>query len=299
MTQDIELGTPALCRLQLGVELRRLRCDAGLKSGQVAKRLRWSPSKLTRLEYGDNAIVEPEDAAMLCGLYKADTETRSLLVDYAWVTKTKQDRWTSTGEHPAVRPTIAAFVGLEASAAARREYEADYVPGLLQTEAYARAIHQTASKPYSPEEIELRVATRMSRQAVLYRAEAPLELFVILNESVLRRRAGDSAVTREQLEHIAEVSTLRNVLVQVMPFGLGVHLGMTGSFTIMRFGRSSVTRPIVYMENMAANWVVAQESIVDSYEHAFSELQVRAPGPQEAKKDDPRGNRGGLIRGYQ
>ncbi|MFE3201830.1 helix-turn-helix domain-containing protein [Embleya sp. NPDC059237] len=283
MTQDIELGTPALCRLQLGAELRRLRGEAALKSSQVAKRLLWSPSKLTRLEYGDNVIAEPEDVAMLCDVYKADAETRSLLIDYATVTKTKQNRWTSIGERPAVRPAIHAFVGLEASAAVVRTYQSDYVPGLLQTEAYARAIHQTASRSYSSEEIEVRVAARVARQAVLHRAEAPLELFVILSETVLRRRAGDSTVTREQLEHLADLATMRNVQVQVMPFGAGFHLGMNGPFAIFRFARTSLSRPIVYLENLAAGWVVTDDGIVDSYEHTFSELRALAPGPQESR----------------
>lgn len=243
----------------------------------------WSPSKVTRLEYGDNVVVEPDDAAMLCGLYKADAATRSLLIDYSLVTKTKQDRWASAWEHPTVQPTVHAFLGLEASATVVRDYESDYVPGLLQTEAYARAIHRTELRNYSSEEIELRVAARIARQAVLYRAEAPLELFVILSESVLRRRGGDSTVTAEQLKHIAEVSTLRNVHVQVVPFSLGIHIGMSGPFTILRFARASLARPIVYLESMAASWVAARDGIVDTYEQNFRELQVLAPGPQEAR----------------
>ncbi|OPC79194.1 transcriptional regulator [Embleya scabrispora] len=283
MMEDIESATPALCRLQLGAELRRLRREAGLKSSQVAKRLLWSPSKVTRLEYGDNVVVEPDDTAMLCGLYKADAETRSLLIDYATVTRTKQDRWASTGAHPSVGPTVHAFLGLEASATVVRDYESDYVPGLLQTEAYARAIHRTELRNYSSEEIEMRVAARMARQAALYRAEGPLELFVILSESVLRRRGGDSTVTVEQLKHIAEISTMRNVHVQVVPFSLGIHIGMSGPFTIIRFARASLAKPIVYLESMAASWVVARDSTIDTYEHNFRELQVLAPGPQEAR----------------
>ncbi|MGC0416129.1 helix-turn-helix domain-containing protein [Embleya sp. AB8] len=284
MIEDIESATPALCRLQLGAEMRRLRHEAGLKSSQVAKRLLWSPSKVTRVEYGDNSVVDPEDATMLCDLFGADAETRRLLIDYAMVTKTKQDRWASAGEHPAVRPTLHAFIGLEASAAVVRCYASDHVPGLLQTEAYARATHRAAPTKSSTEAIEQGVAARMARKEVLHREEAPLELLVILNESVLHRHAGGPAVAREQLEHIADVSTLDNVRVQVMPFSLGIHTGMNGPFTIIRFARASASRPIVYLENMASNWVVAQESIIDNYEHIFGELQALAPSPQEARK---------------
>ncbi|OPC79214.1 transcriptional regulator [Embleya scabrispora] len=284
MIEDIESATPALCRLQLGAELRRLRHRADLKSSQVAKRLLWSPSKVTRLEYGDNVVVEPEDAVMLCELYRADPATRTLLRDYAVVTKTKEDRWASGGDDALVRPTLHAFIGLEASAVALRCYASDYVPGLLQTEAYARATHKAVPGMFSTEEIEARVATRMARKEVLHRAEAPLDLRVILSESVLLRHAGGSAVARKQLEHIAEVSTLDNVQVQVLPFSLGIHAGMSGPFTLIRFAKNSTLRPIVYLENMAASWVVGQATVIDGYERAFSDLQALAPGPQEARE---------------
>ncbi|MFE2873379.1 helix-turn-helix domain-containing protein [Embleya sp. NPDC059259] len=283
MIEDIESATPALCRLQLGAELRRLRHRADLKSSQVARRLRWSPSKVTRVEHGDNAVVEPDDAVMLCDLYGADPATRSLLHDYAVVTKTKQNRWESPGNQPTVQPTLHAFIGLERSAAAVRCYASEYVPGLLQTAAYARETHRSAPRKFSGEEIDLQVTTRMARQAVLHREESPLELFAILNEAVLRRHAGDSAVTREQLQHLANISTLENVQVQVVPFSLGFHAGMNGPFTIFRFARASPSRPIVYLENMAANWVVAHEAVIDGYERAFSDLQVLAPSSREAR----------------
>ncbi|MEU0940886.1 helix-turn-helix transcriptional regulator [Embleya sp. NPDC005971] len=282
MIEDIESATPALCRLQLGAELRRLRHRADLKSSQVARRLRWSPSKVTRVEYGDNAVVEPDDAVMLCDLYGADPATRSLLHDFAVVTKTKQNRWQSSGDHPAVQPTLHTFVELERAAVALRCYASKYVPGLLQTAAYARETHRTAVSRFSADEIELRVATRLSRQVALHREDAPLELFVILNEGVLRRTA-DSAMTREQLRHLASMSTLDNVQVQVIPFAAGFHTGMNGPFTIFRFAKTSAARPIVYLENLAASWVIAQETVIENYERAFSELQALAPGPREAR----------------
>ncbi|MGC0416104.1 helix-turn-helix domain-containing protein [Embleya sp. AB8] len=283
MTDDIEPATPALCRLQLGAELRRLRRRAELKSSQVAKRLLWSPSKLTRLEQGDNVVVEPDDTTSLCDLYGADPETRSLLNDYATVTKSKQDEWRSPRAQPAIGPTLHAFIGLEAAATTRRAYASECVPGLLQTQAYTREIHRVSPIRLGSDEIDLHVATRMARQEALHRADEPPQLLFILNESVLRRRVGDPAVAREQLEHIADISTLHNVRVQVVPFTVRFHVGMICSFDILRFAKAAASRPIVHLETMASAWVVGRESAVDAYERAFQDLQALAPSPEETR----------------
>ncbi|MFE2872753.1 helix-turn-helix domain-containing protein [Embleya sp. NPDC059259] len=282
MMEDIESATPALCRLQLGAELRRLRRDAGLKSGQVAKRLLWSPSKLTRLESGDNVVVEPDDTAALCALYGADPDTRSLLNTYATVTKTKQDRWDEPRDQPSVRPGLHAFIGIEASAASVRVYASEYVPGLLQTATYARETHRAAPMRFSSEEIEVRVAARTARQGLLLREEKPLESYFILNESLLRRRAMGREATREQLRHIAEVSTLHNVRVQVLPYSAGLHNSMACSFSLFRFTKVSASEPIVYLENMPSRALIGYASVVDEYERAFSDLLGLSLSPHDS-----------------
>jgi hypothetical protein len=276
MSDDIESATPALCRRYLGMELRKLRHTAGLTAGQVAGETTWSPPKVTRMETGASP-VEPMDVRILCQLYGADAETTSRLENYAFVTKTKKDWWQTPEYRPAIRPGFEAFIGLEATAAQTQEYSSEYVPGLLQTEEYARAIYQPAHPGASTEEIDRRVAVRINRQGVLTRGLDPLKLSVILNEAVLRRVVGSPSVMRNQLTHMAKVARLPTVKLQVVPFGAGVHPGMDGPFIVLRFSDQAM-KPIVYLENMVSAGVISKADSVEKYEEAFSDLRAAALG---------------------
>lgn len=281
MITDIESATPALCRLQLGSELRELRLKAGLTSRQVTRKLLWSPSKLTRLETGENASVETADVMALCQIYAADPETTEVLKGYAAVTKTRRDWWQSPQYRPVISPGFKAHLGLEATASAVQNYEAEYVPGLLQTEDYVRVIHQRAHQGLSTEDIDRLVEVRMTRQEVLRRTP-PLKLMAIINESVLHRQIGGPKIMRAQLAHIVEAATAPNVRVQVVPFKLGRHPGMNGAFTIFQFRDRVALKPITYFENLADGWVSRREADVERHEEAFTDLQAMAPGPQES-----------------
>lgn len=283
MIEDVGSAAPALCRLQLAVELRALREGAGLTASEVAKRLVVSPSKINRLEAGENGVVEPADVIALCEIYGANREQRATLVGYATVTKTKKDWWQEREYAPVIPPSFKAYLGQEATASALHNYESEYVPGLLQTEAYIRALHRRAHEGLPQEEIDRLVAVRVTRQEVLYRKDSPLRLIAIINEAVLRRRVGSADVMREQLEHVAQVaSSLANVRVQVVPFEAGEHPGMNGAFTILQFRERDPFNPIVYLENLADAWVVRKQADVDRYEEAFTDLQAFAPGHPES-----------------
>jgi transcriptional regulator with XRE-family HTH domain len=285
MITDVEAATPALCRLQLGSELRQLRLAAGLKGSQVVKKLIWSPSKLTRLETGENTYVEAADVMALCEIYGVDLETRSVLLGYAAVTKTKRDWWLTPEYRPVIRPGFKAFLDLEATAVALHNYEAEFVPGLLQTEAYVRVIHQRAHQGLPAEEIDRLVAIRTRRQEVLTRATSPLKYTAIFGEAVLRRRVGEPPVMRDQLAHIVDVVESRpNVRVQVVPFRVGAHPGMNGSFFVLQFPDKLSLKPMVYLEGLVDAWVKRSETDVERYSDAFSDLQALAAGPQESLK---------------
>ncbi|MER5499792.1 helix-turn-helix transcriptional regulator [Streptomyces sp. NPDC002561] len=279
MITDVESATPALCRLQLGRELRQLRHEAGLTSTQVVRTLICSPSKLTRLETGDNSVVEAVDVMALCEIYGADPEKRALLLGYAAVTKTKRDWWQSPEYRPAIPPTFKAYLGLEATAAAVCNYESEFVPGLLQTEDYVRAIYQGASERLSADEIDRLVDVRMTRQEALRRESAPLKFAAVVNEAVLRRKVGSSAVMRAQMEHLAEVAQRPSVRVQVVPFKAGVHPGMNGAFTLFRLGDAE---SIAYLEYLGGASVTRKRADVSLYEEAFNDLQILAVGPEES-----------------
>ncbi|MFF2009255.1 helix-turn-helix domain-containing protein [Streptomyces sp. NPDC058195] len=279
MITDVESATPALCRLQLGRELRQLRQEAGLTSTQVVRTLLCSPSKLTRLETGENSVVEAVDVMALCEIYGANPEKRALLMGYAAVTKTKRDWWQSPEYRLAIAPTFKAYLGLEATASALHTYEGEFVPGLLQTEAYVRAIYQREHERLSIDEIDRLVDVRMTRQEVLRRASVPLKFAAVVNEAVLRRQVGSPAVMRAQIEHLAEVAERPSVRVQVVPFKAGVHPGMNGAFTLFRLNEAE---SIVYLEYLGGASVIRKRADVGLYEEAFNDLQILAVGPQES-----------------
>jgi hypothetical protein len=280
---DIESATPALCRVHLATELRRLRIAAGMTSTDVVGRLAWGGSKLTRLETAENGVVDPADVIALCGIYGADRDTSALLESYAKVTKTKKDWWQVPEYRQAIPPGFKAYLGLEAIASSLHNYESEFVPGLLQTEDYVRAIHQRAHEGLSVEEIDRLVAVRMTRQEVLSREDSPLRFAAIINEAVLHRRVGSDTVMRAQLAHIAELAfSTPNIRVQVVPYRVGAHPGMNGAFTILQFNEQNALTPIVYLENLADEWVTRREGPVSKFEEAFTGLQALAPGPQES-----------------
>ncbi|MFD7893682.1 helix-turn-helix domain-containing protein [Streptomyces sp. NPDC059743] len=281
MITDIESASPALCRLQLGSELRQLRLNAGLTSRQVVRKLLWSPSKLTRLETGENAVVETADVMALCQIFGADAERTELLMEYAAVTKRKRDWWQSAQYRAVITAGFKAHLGLEATASAVQKYESEYVPGLLQTEAYVRVIHQRAHQGLNSEEIDRVVDVRMTRKAVLH-GKNPLKLTAIINEAVLHRQVGGAEVMRAQLAHIVEIASAPNIRIQVVPFKLGDHPGMNGAFTIFHFRDRIALKPIIYFENLADGWVSRHEGDVERHEEAFNDLEALAPGPQES-----------------
>lgn len=281
MMAETQEATATLCRLQLGSELRRIRQKRGLTSTQVVKKLLWSPSKLTRLETGDNVTVEPSDIMALCQVYGTDEVTSEQLKEYAAVTKTKREWWQSTEFRPVIGPGPKAFLGLESSASAVHSYNSEYVPGLLQTPEYVRVLHRHANRGRPDEEIERMVELRMTRQNVLRRVP-PLKFATVINEAVIRHHVGGPSVMRAQLAHIIEAASAPNIKIQVIPFTAGVYRAMNGPFTTLRFRDDSTLKPIVYLEHLGDHWVMRREADVELYEDAFNELQTLAPGPQES-----------------
>lgn len=281
-TPALEAATPALCRLQLGSELRRLRLESSKKGAEVCRTLSWPPSKLTRLETADNGIVEPKDVIALCRIYNAAQEEQNTLVGYATVTQTKKDWWQTPDIRDVIPPGFRAYLGLEATAEEMENYESEYVPGLLQTDAYVRAIHEPALAGLPAEQIEKLVAVRITRREVLHRETGALRFTAIVNEAVLRRRVGSAQVMKEQLLHMADLTSSNPyVKIQVVPFALGAHPGMNGSFTALKFGALAL-KPIVYLETFTGAGVSRREPDVKRYEQAFSDLQALAPGYKES-----------------
>ncbi|HEY8986417.1 MAG TPA: helix-turn-helix transcriptional regulator [Streptomyces sp.] len=278
----LESATPALCRLQLGSELRQLRLRAGKKGAEVCRVLSWPPSKLTRLETAGNGVVEPADVIALCLIYNASPAEQNTLVGYATVTKTKKDWWQTPDIRDVIPPGFRAYLGLETTAEEMENYESEYVPGLLQTDAYVRAIHEPALAGLPAEQSEKLVEVRIARREVLHRETGALEFTAVVNEAVLRRKVGSAQVMKEQLQHMADLSSSKaNVKIQVVPFALGAHPGMNGSFTALKFGALAL-KPIVYLETFISAGVSRRDDDVKKYRQAFSDLQALAPGYKES-----------------
>ena len=273
-------GSPTVRRRRLAAELRRLRERAGFTGDEVADRLGWSASKISRIELHRTGI-KPADLLRLLDLYGvADVHREGLL---ALASESR-----GTGRLEAVAATFpgehAAFLYAEAEAESVWAWDPQVVPGLLQTADYARAVmlcwHQMFSAP--PGEIDRRVEARLVRQRVLDR-EPPLTLAVVIDESVLYRRLGNAAVMRDQLAHITEGARRPNVTVQVMPLDSD-QLITTGAFTYMQFPQvhDVPLHDIVMAEHLTGSDYVEAEEDTYRYQTAFTALRSRALSPAKS-----------------
>jgi hypothetical protein len=172
------------------------------------------------------------------------------------------------------------YVGLEAEATTLHCYEAEFVPGVMQTEDYARAIMSTAPEP-DADEFERQITVRMERAKRLTGPD-PMTLWVIMNEAVIRRLVGGADVMHGQLAHLLKLIALRHVTVQVLPYAAGAHPAMQGSFTVMAF--PDETHPdVVYMETQTSALYLEAPQERERYSLVFDHLRAQALAPVESK----------------
>ncbi|AIA04185.1 MULTISPECIES: helix-turn-helix domain-containing protein [Streptomyces] len=260
---------PTVRRRRLGQELRRLREDKGLTAEQVAERLLVSQSKISRLENGRRSISQ-RDVRDLCGVYEVDD--RRIVDSLMQMAKDSRQQgwWHAFGDIP-----YSVYIGLETEAASLRTYESLLVPGLLQTPGYAEAVIPGAVPELAPEDLEKRIQVRMRRQDRVRDQERPLRLWIVLDESALRRVVGSHLVMREQLEHLVEVSTLPHVTVQVLPYDTGAHAGMSGTFSILEFD-DAADSSVVYIEGVTSDLYLEKTNDVHKYTIMYEHLRAQA-----------------------
>jgi transcriptional regulator with XRE-family HTH domain len=236
---------PATTRRRLRFELRRLREEKGLRQDDVVEKLDWSLSKLIRIENG-SVGVSVTDVRALLGVYGAPSTAADDLV--ALARSARQRRWWSA-YRDILNQQYQEFIGFEADAARLRQFHPAIVPGLLQTEAYVRAmIPALVLSPVSEAEYEGLVQVRLHRQQdVLYSGNPP-EFIVVIDEAALRRVVGDVDVMREQLQHLVSVQELDTLTLGILPFSAGPHIGMQGAFHIMEFAADE-DDDVLYLEN--------------------------------------------------
>ncbi|GLY73012.1 transcriptional regulator [Actinoallomurus iriomotensis] len=269
-------GGPTVLRRLLGAQLRRLRERQGITREEAGYAIRASGSKMSRLELGRVGFKE-RDVADLLTLYGVTDETdRESLLALA------QDAnspgwWHRYGD---VLPGwFETYVGLEEAAALVRTYEVQFIPGLLQTEEYARAVISLGNSTAAQEEIEQRVSLRMTRQKLLTRGESP-RLWAVVDEAALRRPIGGRDVMRGQLERLIEATKLPGVILQVLPFRVGGHTAEAGAFSILRFPESDLP-DVVYVEQLTSALYLDRRDDVDSYMEAMERLCVVSAHPDE------------------
>jgi transcriptional regulator with XRE-family HTH domain len=262
---------PTVQRRRLGIELRRLREQAGNTIDEVARALECSDSKVSRIETGQVSAT-PRDVRDMLDLYGVSGEQREALIQVARQARQK-GWWQAYGD-----TLVVPLVGLETAAGEIRAYEPMAVHGLLQTPSYARAIIAALRPDLSRQQVERWVELRIARQALLTREDPP-SFTLLLEECVLRRPVGGRQAMREQLQRIAAAAALPAVTLQVLPLTVGEHAAMSGAFTIYRF--DDPTDPdVVYLEHTTSDLYLESPEQVERYASAFERLQAAALGPE-------------------
>ncbi|RST07613.1 XRE family transcriptional regulator [Streptomyces sp. WAC05374] len=267
-------GSPTARRRRLSIELKKLRESHGYTCAQVGEALDWSGSKVNRMETG-NGRVQPSDVDALCRFYATNDELREFLKSLARQAKTR-GWWQAHGS--GVPAWFSIYIGLEQDISTFRQYQCEFVPGLMQTSAYAAELHR-ATNQLSPEDVERAVRVRMERQAMLARPDAP-DTWFIVHESALRNVIGDTTLMREQLERILESMELPRVTLQVLAFDSGSYPA-TGPFTLLGFPDPE-DPDIVYRDGITDATYLEGASDVREYARAFDMLRAAAASPQRS-----------------
>jgi len=268
---------PTVLRMVVGARLRQYREAAGISAAQAAHELRATHSKISRMELGRVALKQ-RDVVDLLALYGVtDSDERTRLVDLAL--QSAAPGWWH--QYADVLPDwFERYIGLERAAAEIRGYQVQFVPGLLQTAAYARSVIRISNRHASEDEIDRRVGVRMERQRLLTDPEPP-KIWLVLDEAVLRRAPDGEQEMRAQIEHLLAVTEMPHVTVQVVPFRNGPHSAAGGPFNILRFEEWDVP-DVVFLEQLNSALYHDDPAQVLAYRTIWDQLAVEAADPGES-----------------
>ncbi|HLX50328.1 MAG TPA: helix-turn-helix transcriptional regulator [Streptosporangiaceae bacterium] len=262
---------PTVRRRRLGSELRRLREARSINLEVVADRLGLAASTLSRIENGKAPTKTAYLTALLEVYEVTDPEQRQILIDMA--REGHRKGWWAGYED--VLPTgFGIYVGLEADASGLRIYETQVVNGLLQTPEYAKAILREVNKKDSPDQLQRATELRIKRQYTVEKPDPP-DLWLILDEAVIRRPIGGPEVMASQLKHLVEASHWPNVTLQVLPFSAGAHSALPGPFTILEFPERT-DDDVVYLDSWGGPIYLEKERDVRMCAEAFDRLRAAA-----------------------
>ena len=263
--------SPTVRRRRLALELRRLREAARLTCEEVAEHLECSTSKVSRIETG-RVSVSPRDVRDMLDLYGVSAQQGASLVQLA--RDSRQKGWWHAYSDT-IQPQFATYIGLESAASEIRIYEVTLIPGLLQTEEYARTVIAAGTVGGDHDGTERNVALRMARQPLLTGGDDPPRLWAVLDEAALRRTVGGAGLMRLQLDHLLDLARLPNVAIQVIPFGAGAHPAMGRPFVILAFPERA-DPDVVYLEDLTSALYVEDVDEVDRYNMFFNHLRATA-----------------------
>jgi transcriptional regulator with XRE-family HTH domain len=270
--------SPVVQRRRLRTELRKARLDAGQTQGEVAAAMDWSLSKVIRIEAGTVGISTNDLKALLRHYKIVDPDHVNELIALG---RTARERAWWSQYRDAASPALLQLVGYESAATARRNFEPLLVPGLLQTEEYARAVIPVLDERVPQERVDTLVEIRMRRQELMERSNPP-ELIFILDEAAIRRIVGSEAIMRRQLRRLIELAEKPNVTIEVLPFTAGIHQGMRGSFVVLEFPNTA-DDDMLYVEDARGGLLnrTDPEEIL-AFSEIFERLRDVSLGPNDS-----------------
>ncbi|MGI5378203.1 helix-turn-helix domain-containing protein [Streptomyces sp. CA-251387] len=270
---------PTLLKMLVGVQLAGIREDVGLSQDQAARAVGFSPAKLSRIEAGKGRRPPTEaDVRALLEHYRADDYEASVLLQL--LRRAGEPGWWQRYDKRLMPEWFDRLVGLQEAATAIRTFELQYIPGLLQTEAYTRAVVERGLPAAPAREVQRRVELRMRRRELLHRPDPP-RLWAIVDESVLLRVLGSREVMREQLEYLEETAQLPHVTVQIVPLDVTNASAPAIPVTYLRFG--GVDLPdIVYLEHIKSAAFLEDQDETEEYRIALDRLGDEALNPRES-----------------
>ncbi|MER6127805.1 helix-turn-helix transcriptional regulator [Streptomyces sp. NPDC001795] len=270
---------PTLLKMLVGVQLAGIREDAGLSQDQAARAVGFSPAKLSRIEAGKGRRPPTEgDVRALLELYRTDGHEATVLLEL--LRRAGEPGWWQRYDKRLMPEWFDRLVGLQEAAAAIRTFEIQYVPGLLQTPAYTRAVVERGLPTATDREVQRRVELRMRRRELLDRADAP-QLWAVMDESVLLRVLGSREVMREQLQHLVTMAERPHVTVQIVPLDVTNASAPAIPVTYLRFGGADLP-DVVYLEHIRSATFLEDREETEEYRLTLDRLGDEALNPRES-----------------
>jgi predicted phage tail protein len=269
---------PTVPQRALANALERRREAAGLSRDDVSSSLEWSSMKLWRIETS-RVTVSAGDVRELALLYRLEDADTHALVELA--RQARRPGWWK-GMSQSLPEGFSVHLELESAARAIRTYEAQFIPGLWQTEDYARAVLRARSVNSTPDQVERQVTIRMRRQQILDRAAPPPQIWAVLDESVIRRAVGGRDVMRAQLARLGEIAAGTTATLQVLPFSAGAHMAAYGSFSL--FDPREEAFPVTASTDRPVGTLIEDDpSVIGQYNAIFDHLLATSLSPAESR----------------